>query len=118
MTTMPTLFDSAPVDSTTASLLALIGADRIHARDCQTVIEGVLETCRMNDGLMDPNMLRAWLFDEETGQCIVHPPTIGATIAALRHAGVLEPVGYVPTERSLSRNNGRPARTYVLRHAP
>lgn len=32
MTTMPTLFDSAPVDCATASLLALIGADRYVLR--------------------------------------------------------------------------------------
>ena len=118
--TTPTLFDaipSAPVDDDTASLLALVGTDRIHADDCRTVIEGILETARHNAGVVDPNMLREWLRDER-GECIVYPATIGATVSALRHRGVLEPVGWVVTEGSTSGNNGRPARLYALRRSP
>ena len=117
----PTLFDaipSAPVDAQTASLLALIAADRIHADDCRTVVEGITEVCRMNDGVMDPNMLRFWLRDEEHGECIVYPPTIGATICTLARAGWLEPIGWVVTEGSLTGNDGKQARTYILRSSP
>lgn len=117
--TTPTLFDaipSAPVDDDTASLLALIGTDRIHADDCATVVDAIIRTARMNAGTVDPNRLRALLHNAHG--CIVHPPTIGATVSALRHRGVLEPLGWVVTEGSTSGNNGRPARTYRLRRSP
>ena len=115
-TTEPTLFDaipSAPVDDATASLLALISADRIHADDARTVVEAIRRTAAEHAGTVDPNALRALLWNEHG--CIVHPPVIGATVSALRHKGVLEPTGWVVTEGSTTGNNGRPARTYRLR---
>ena len=114
--TEPTLFDaipSAPVDDATASLLALVGGDRIHADDARTVVEAIRRTAAENAGTVDPNRLRRLLHNEHG--CIVHPPVIGATVAALRHRGVLEPTGWVVTEGSTSGNNGRPAPTYRLR---
>ena len=116
MTAAPTLFDaipSAPVDADTASLLALIRADRIHADDCATVVAAIQRTAAENAGTVDPNRLRVLLHNEHG--CIVHPPVIGATVSALRHRGVLEPTGWVVTEGSRSGNDGRPARTYRLR---
>lgn len=111
----PTLFDTPhaePVDAQTAALLDLIGGDPIHATDRATIAEGIRECVRMNDGVLDPNMLRAWLRDDETGECIVYPACIGATVAALRHAGRLVEDGWVVTTGSSSGNNGRPARAY------
>lgn len=111
------MIPSAPVDADTASLLALISSDRIHADDARTVVEGIVETCRHNDGVMDPNMLRAWLRDE-WGGCMVYPPIIGATVQALSRKGVLKPSGWVVTTGSTSGNNGRPARSYRLTKPP
>ena len=116
--TEPTLFDaipSAPVDAQTASLLELIASDRIHADDAARVVAAIVRTAQDNDGTVDPNALRALLWNEHG--CIVKPPVIGATISALRHARTLEPAGWVPTEGSTTGNNGRPACVYRY-HAP
>lgn len=120
MTTVvtPSLFDlpSAPVDKQTASLLALIASDRIHADDARTVVEAIERTASEHAGTVDPNRLRLLLHNAHG--CIVHPPVIGSVIAQLKHAGVLEPIGWVVTEGSRSGNDGRPARSYRLTKRP
>lgn len=109
----PTLFDephAEPVDAQTASLLELVAGDRIHEADRRRVVEAIAQTARDHAGLVDPNHVRALLWRD--GQCLVCPAVIGATVAALRHKGVLEPAGWVVTEGSTTGNNGRPQRAY------
>ena len=108
---------AAPVDAPTASLLDLIDGDPIHATDRATVIEGILDVAAHNGGAIDPNTLRLWLTDE-AGECIVYPPVIGATVYALRRAGVLVQTGWTVTTGSRSGNGGRPARCYRLARTP
>ena len=112
----PTLFDTPhaeQVDAHTADLLALIGGDPIHADDRRTVIEAIERTARDHAGHVDPNELRALLWRD--GGCVVYPAVIGATVAALRHAGRLVEDGWVITQGSRKRNNGKPARAYRWR---
>ena len=105
---------SRPVDARTASLLALIHGDPVHAADRARVVDAIVETAGANYGLVDPNVLRLRLQDAD-GDSLVYPAVVGAVVAALRHRGVLKPAGWVVTTGSQSGNNGRPAMSYWLR---
>ena len=109
LVTEPTLFDAPhaePVDEQTASLLALIDGDPLHAEDRRTVVEAILATAADDGGRVDPNRLRNWLYED------------GVSVASLRHKGVLEEIGWTTTTGSVSGNNGRPARIYRLVKRP
>ena len=119
MTTViePTLFDAPhaePVDQQTASLLALIDGDPLHATDRARVLAAILETAAEHDGRVMPNELRALLHNEQGST--VYPPVIGATVNALKRAGrlVFEHEWQV-TEGSTTGNDGKPARVYHWR---
>ena len=101
---------AAPVDAPTASLLDLIDADPVHTDDRATVVDAVRRTAAAHGGLVDPNELRVLLHNEHG--CIVTPGVIGATIHALKRAGVLRFAGWVETTGSTTGNNGKAARAY------
>lgn len=103
----------APVDQTTASLLALIDGDPIHAADRARVINAIIATADADNDRIDPNQLRRRLTDGN-GQSTVYPATTGATVNALAVRGVLVSIGWTTTEGSTSGNNGRPARVRRL----
>lgn len=109
-----TLFDlpSAPVDERTASLLALVAGDPVHADDRRRVLEAIQRTARddMSDRV-DPNKVR-YLLTDAHGNSTVYPAVVGAVVQALARRGVLTPDGWVVTTGSRSGNNGRPARRY------
>lgn len=111
---MTALSIAKPVDAKTASLLALIAGDPIHATDRATVCDAIIATAGANHGLVDPNRLRALLTDTD-GQSRVYPAVIGAVVCALRHKGVLAFAGYVDTTGSRSGNTGKLARSYWFR---
>ena len=115
--TEPTLFDSpvaAPVDTDTASLLALVATDRIHADDARAVVEAIVRTASEHAGAVDPNRLRLVLRHGRQ----VCPQVIGSVVSQMKRRGVLEFAGWVITEGSTSGNNGRPARSYRLVKRP
>jgi len=101
---------AGPVDSATAADLALIDADPLHASDRATVVAAVRRTASEHGGLVDPNALRVLLANEHGST--VTPGCIGATICALKRAGVLRFAGWVETTGSRTRNNGKQARAY------
>lgn len=118
--TEPTLFDephAEPVDADTASLLALIDGDPLHAWDRALVIQAIAATAKANAGEVCPNRLRALLTDGE-GKSIPNPNVIGAVIAGLRHKGVLVEIGWRATTDSRSGNTGKPARVHRLNRRP
>lgn len=98
------------VDHDTASLLDLIANDRIHATDRDIVTEAIRATAAAHAGAVDMNDVRARLHNQLG--CIVHPPTIGATVNALRRTGALVEAGWTVTTGSTSGNNGKPQRAY------
>jgi len=102
---------SAPVDDRTASLLALVSGDPIHAEDRRRVVEAIEQVAADFNNEIDPNVLRSWLTDEH-GNSTVYPNVIGAVIQALAKRGVLTPDGWVVTTGSRSGNSGRPARRW------
>jgi len=101
---------AGPVDADTASRLDLIDADPLHSDDRATVIDAVRTTALAHGGLVDPNNLRPLLYNQHG--CVVAPGCIGATIHALKRAGVLSFAGWVETTGSTSGNNGKQARAY------
>jgi len=103
----------AAVDQTTASLLALIDGDPIHAADRARVINAIIATADADADRVDPNRLRRRLTDEH-GQSTVYPAVIGSTFSALAARGVLVSIGWTTTAGSKSHNNGRPARVRRL----
>lgn len=112
--TEPTLFDqptAAPVDADTAALLDTIAGDPIHRDDRALVIDAVKRAAREHEGLVNPNHWRP-LLEDDRGNTIPYPKVVGATIAALKAAGRLVEAGWVVTEGSRSKNNGKQARAY------
>lgn len=103
----------AAVDQTTASLLALIDGDPIHAADRARVINAIIATADADADRVDPNRLRRRLTDEH-GRSTVYPAVIGSTFSALAARGVLVSIGWTTTAGSKSHNNGRPARVRRL----
>lgn len=106
---------AAPVDERTASLLALVDGDPVHAIDRAVIVGAIVQTARDHGGLVDPNQLRVLLTNEHGS--VVYPAVIGAVIASLRHRGVLREAGWVVTTGSRSGNSGKPSRRYAL-HLP
>ena len=122
MTTViePTLFDAPhaePVDEQTASLLALIDGDPIHAADRAVIVEAILRAAAENAGEVCPNRLRALLTDDR-GNSRVFPNVIGSVIFSLRKRGVLVEIGWRTTTDSKSGNSGKPARVHRLVKRP
>lgn len=113
---------AGPIDEQTRSTVALIAADPIHEDDRAKVTRAIVE-CALarEDRLADPNEWRPRLLDAH-GVNVVHPNVIGATVTALKAAGVLvwedKPDRWVITTGSTSRNNGKPARVYRLARVP
>lgn len=99
-----------PVDHGTASLLDLIANDPIHGDDADTITAAIRASAAANAGLVDMNDVRARLHNQHGS--IVHPPTIGATVNALRRTGALVVEGWTVTTGSSTGNNGRPQRSY------
>ena len=102
---------SAPVDDRTASLLALVSGDPIHAEDRRRVVEAIRQAAAIDSNVVDPNRLR-WLLTDIYGNSSVYPNVIGAVVQALAKRGVLTPDGWVVTTGSRSGNSGRPARRW------
>lgn len=103
----------APVDPRTAALLALIAGDPRHAAHRATVVQAILDTAAEAGGLVSANQYRVKLTNA-LGHYTVTPCVVGATVLALRRAGVLEFIDYIPTEGSRSGNSGRPTPLYRL----
>ena len=102
---------AAPVDAETASLLALIAGDPIHATDRATITAAIVEAAHRGNGVVSMNTVRTRLWNEHGS--VVYPKVVGAVVAALRHQGVLVPAGWEVTEGSRSGNTGKPCRSYT-----
>ena len=96
----------APIDAHTRAVLDLIGGDPRHAEHRAAVVQAILDTAAETGGLVTANAYRLKLTNA-LGHYTVTPCVVGATIAGLRRAGVLEFIDYVPTEGSRSGNTGR-----------
>jgi uncharacterized alpha-E superfamily protein len=111
MTTVSRTPVAGPVDARTASLLALIDGDPIHADDRRKVVEAIQQVAADFGGIVSPNHLRVLLTDRR-GNSTVYPNVIGAVVRTLAARGVLTFDGWVVTTGSRSGNTGRPARRY------
>lgn len=102
------------VDTATASLLDLMGIDPVHDTDRAIITKAVLETALADEGVVDLNAVRARLIGP-SGEYLVHPPSVGATVYALKRRGVLLDTGRTSvTTGSPHGNNGKPQRVYRL----
>jgi len=97
------------VDADTLAILRLIDGDPIHERDRGDIVAAIIAAGRAHRlHHVDPNAVRARLAGS------VYPRCIGAVYAALRNAGVLEPVSWTTSTDKAGRNAGKPARLYRL----
>ena len=110
MTTVSRTPVAGPVDARTASLLALIDSDPIHADDRAVIVAAIRKTATEHGGLVDPNNLRPLLHNQHGS--IVAPGSIGAAFHALRRCGALRFAGWVETTGSSTGNNRKQARAY------
>lgn len=96
-------------DSDTVAILRLIDGDPIHERDRGDIVAAIISAGREHRlHHVDPNAVRARL------AASVYPRCVGAVYAALRRAGVLEPVSWTTSTDKAGRNAGKPARLYRL----
>jgi len=100
---------AARVDGDTLAILRLVDGDPIHERDRAEIVAEIVAAGREHRlRHVDPNAVRARLAGS------VYPRCIGAVYAALRYAGVLEPVSWTTSTDKAGRNAGKPARVYRL----
>lgn len=97
------------VGADTTAILRLVDGDPIHERDRELIVSAIVETGRAHRlHLVNPNVVRSRLAGS------VHPRCVGPVYGALRHAKVIEPVGWTVSTDTGGRNVGKPLRLYRL----